>query len=138
MIASRNQERIETAVAHIRNAGGQAMGQVVDVRDGDAVQAAVDASVADYGDLDIFVANAAGNFIVPFEEMLFNAWRPLLTLTTTAHFIASRLLSPPCTLAFWQAVHRDLNHACARRLARVRACRGGKSGRDVFGADLSV
>jgi NAD(P)-dependent dehydrogenase (short-subunit alcohol dehydrogenase family) len=95
VIASRNQERIEAAVAHIRNACGQAMGQVVDVRDGDAVQAAVDASVADYGDLDIFVANAAGNFIVPFEEMLFNAWRTVVDIDLHGTSHCAKAAQPP-------------------------------------------
>ena len=134
VIASRNQEHIETAVAHIRNAEGQAMAQVVDVRDDNAVQAAVDASVAAYGGLDIFVANAAGNFIVPFEEMSFNAWRTVVDIDLHGTFHCAK--PPPCTLAFWRAIHRDLNHARVRRLARLCPRSGRESGCNVFGADL--
>jgi citronellol/citronellal dehydrogenase len=50
---------IYTAAEEIEKAGGKALPMVVDVRDPDNVQAAVDAAVAKFGGIDICVNNAS-------------------------------------------------------------------------------
>jgi NAD(P)-dependent dehydrogenase (short-subunit alcohol dehydrogenase family) len=56
VIASRNEERITSAVGVLRRNGGSAKGVIADVRDAVAVQMAVDTAIADFGALDIVIA----------------------------------------------------------------------------------
>lgn len=80
VLASRNQERLQLATKGIDASGGQALAIVTDVREADAVEAAVAAGVAQLDGLDIVIANAAGNFVVPFADMSFNAWRTVVDI----------------------------------------------------------
>lgn len=94
VLASRNAERLEAAVAAIKAQGGEAMAVVADVRDEGAVQAAVDAAVSRFGGLDIMVANAAGNFILPFADMSFNAWRTVIDIDLHGTFHCAKASYP--------------------------------------------
>lgn len=75
IIASRRQEAVDQAAADICAAGGGAIGMPVDVRDPDQVQALVDEAMAQFGQIDMLVNNAAGNFRVKAEDMSVNGWR---------------------------------------------------------------
>ena len=53
-----NRERIDTEVQRLRGLGWDVRGEVVDVTDHKALDAAFDAAVAEYGKLDVVFANA--------------------------------------------------------------------------------
>ncbi|MCW5889961.1 MAG: glucose 1-dehydrogenase [bacterium] len=61
-------------------AGGTAIAIPVDVRDGDALHAALDATVARFGALHVMVNNAGGTFHQPFLESGEKGWDALLRL----------------------------------------------------------
>ncbi len=90
-LVSRKLDRVTAAAETI---GGRAVGLVADVREPEAVQAAVSATVAEFGGLDIMVANAAGNFIVPFTEMSFNAWRTVVDIDLHGTFHCAKAAHP--------------------------------------------
>ncbi len=94
VLASRNPERIANAAQAIKAEGGQALGVVADVRDPDAVQAAITTAVATFGGLDILIANAAGNFVVPFTDMSFNAWRTVIDIDLHGTFHCAKAAYP--------------------------------------------
>lgn len=94
VLASRNPERIAAAAQAIKAEGGQVLGVVADVRDPDAVQAAVATAVATFGGLDILIANAAGNFVVPFTDMSFNAWRTVVDIDLHGTFHCAKAAYP--------------------------------------------
>lgn len=94
VLASRKPDRVAQAAEAITAAGGQAMGVVADVRDPEAVQSAVATAVAAFGGLDIMVANAAGNFVVPFAEMSFNAWRTVVDIDLHGTFHCAKAAYP--------------------------------------------
>ncbi len=50
---------IYTAADEVRAAGGQALPLQVDIRDGDQIKAAVDATVAEFGGIDVLINNAS-------------------------------------------------------------------------------
>lgn len=56
---------IHTAAAEIEAAGGNALGVVCDIRDEDAVKAAVDKAVARFGGIDICINNASAISLTP-------------------------------------------------------------------------
>lgn len=65
----------------INAAGGQAMHHVADIRDADAVQAMIDATVARFGDINILVNNASLRQLAPLEEMTLEKWRSVMAVT---------------------------------------------------------
>src|SRR5258706_5260078 len=80
VLASRNLEQLNAAVASLRELGGEATAVQTDVRSPEAVEGAVNAAVETFGALDIMIANAAGNFVVPTAEMSPNAWKTVIDI----------------------------------------------------------
>ena len=56
---------VDEAVAHLHSLGHKAAGQIVDVRDGSAVKAAVEALAAELGPIDTLIAAAGGSLGTP-------------------------------------------------------------------------
>jgi NAD(P)-dependent dehydrogenase (short-subunit alcohol dehydrogenase family) len=61
-VASRSQDKVDAAVAELGNDAGPALGFALDVRDHEAVSAAVESFKAERGTIDVLVSGAAGNF----------------------------------------------------------------------------
>lgn len=80
VLASRKLDRLEAAAETLRAGGANVLTVAADVREPEAVKAAVTAAVDGFGGLDIMIANAAGNFVVPFADMSFNAWRTVVDI----------------------------------------------------------
>lgn len=94
VIASRNQTHLEPAVEQLRAAGRKAESLILDVRDADAVKAAIRSVAARLGRIDVLVNNAAGNFYVPSESMSANAWRSVIEIDLSGTFFCSQAVMP--------------------------------------------
>jgi peroxisomal 2,4-dienoyl-CoA reductase len=94
VLASRKIERVETAAAEIRAAGGKASGVAVDVRDPERVQQMVAEVKAEQGRLDLLVNNAAGNFYAPSETLSANAWKSVIEIDLYGTFFCSQAVLP--------------------------------------------
>ena len=94
VIASRNLERLNAAVSEIEALGGEALAVQIDVRSFDDVTRAVDQAVERFGGLDIMIANAAGNFVVPAAEMSPNAWKTVIDIDLNGTFFCARAAYP--------------------------------------------
>jgi NAD(P)-dependent dehydrogenase (short-subunit alcohol dehydrogenase family) len=86
VIASRKEENLQKAVAEI---GERASYHVVDVRDADAVEAMAAKVESDHGRIDFLVNNAAGNFIVPSEQLTTNGWNSVIGIVLNGTFYCS-------------------------------------------------
>jgi NAD(P)-dependent dehydrogenase (short-subunit alcohol dehydrogenase family) len=86
-ICSRAQERVDEVAREIEADGGTVFAYECNVRDAEAVGEFVDATVSEFGDLDLLVANAGGEFVAPFEEISENGWKTIvdLNLHSTRH-----------------------------------------------------
>jgi len=94
VLASRKLDRLQAAAEVLRADGAKVLAVAADVREPDAVQAAVDAAVGGFGGLDIMIANAAGNFVVPFADMSFNAWRTVVDIDLHGTFHCAKAAYP--------------------------------------------
>ncbi len=94
-IASRDRDHLEPAAEEIRELGVRALVSETDVRDRDRVEATVAEVVDGLGRLDIVVNNAAGNFLVPAEELSENGWRAVLDIVLTGTFNVSQAALGP-------------------------------------------
>ncbi len=90
VIASRNQERLDTAASELRAMGGDVTTVQADVRNYDDVEGIVKTTLDTYGALDVMIANAAGNFVVPAAEMSPNAWKTVIDIDLNGTFYCAR------------------------------------------------
>lgn len=94
VLASRNADALETSAARLRGAGAEASAVPLDVRDPEAVRAAVARVVAERGRVDILVNNAAGNFYAPSATLSPNAWRSVVEIDLFGTFYCSQAVAP--------------------------------------------
>jgi NAD(P)-dependent dehydrogenase (short-subunit alcohol dehydrogenase family) len=85
-IISRKPEKVEAAVAELRAAGHEAMGNAADVRDYAAVEASLKGVHEAWGDIDIIISGAAGNFVAPAIGMSANAFRTVVDIDLIGTF----------------------------------------------------
>jgi len=89
-LLGRSQEKLDGAVAGIAKAGGTAMGLSADVRDFAAVDAAFKKVVQTWGELDVLVCGAAGNFPAPALGMSANGFKSVVDIDLLGTFNCAR------------------------------------------------
>lgn len=89
-LVSRRMENLEPAAERIQAAGGEAMAFAADVRHMEEVERAVAATVEHFGQLDIVVNGAAGNFLCPAEELSPNGFGTVVDIDLKGTFNVSR------------------------------------------------
>jgi NAD(P)-dependent dehydrogenase (short-subunit alcohol dehydrogenase family) len=89
VINGRNAEKLEAAVKGLQ-AHGTAMGLPADVRNYEAVEKSFQAARDAYGEIDILVCGAAGNFPAPAVGMSSNAFKSVLEIDVLGTFNACR------------------------------------------------
>lgn len=93
VITSRNIEKLHTVKKELEEAtGGKVLPVQCDVRNYDEVEAMVEASVKEFGTVDVLLNNAAGNFISPTERLSANAFDTIIDIVLKG--------TKNCTLAF--------------------------------------
>jgi len=89
-LVSRQLDHLEPAAAAIQTKGGKALAVAADVRNAEAVERAVAATVERFGKLDIVVNGAAGNFLVPAEQLSPNGFGTVVDIDLKGTFNVSR------------------------------------------------
>jgi NAD(P)-dependent dehydrogenase (short-subunit alcohol dehydrogenase family) len=86
----RDEAKTERALGRLADAGISAMGARCDVADEDAVQRATAATLAQWGRVDICVANAGAGLHVPFLDTTLDQWNSGLGTNLTGVFLCFR------------------------------------------------
>ncbi|OBK44314.1 SDR family oxidoreductase [Mycobacterium sp. 1081908.1] len=90
-ICSRKEPNLEAAVATLRDEGIEACYGVCDVRREDEVTAVVEEVLRTYGQLDIVVNNAAGNFPVPISDLSPKGFKAVVDIDLLGTFNVSKV-----------------------------------------------
>jgi NAD(P)-dependent dehydrogenase (short-subunit alcohol dehydrogenase family) len=93
-LISRGAERVAAAAKTITDEGFPAIGMVADVRAFDAVDAALRATHDQFGEIDIVISGAAGNFVAPVLGMSANAFRTVVDIDLIGTFNVLRASYP--------------------------------------------
>lgn len=114
----------EATTAAIVATGGQAIGQALDVRDAASCAAAVAATIARHGRLDILVNSAGISRAAPFLETTLDDWQATLAVNLTGTFLCA------------QAAARAMVAAGHGRIVNIASVSGqlGGEGRAAYGA----
>lgn len=89
-ITSRKIENLEAAAKIINDNGGECFPVVCDVRDFEAVEKAIAATVEKFGKIDIVVNGAAGNFLCFAKELSPNGFGTVVDIDTKGTFNVCR------------------------------------------------
>lgn len=136
-LTGRTQEKLDRAAAGIREAGGEASGFAADVRDYAALADALKRTHELYGEIDILLCGAAGNFPAPALGMSANGFKAVIDIDLLGTFNTCRaayehLRKPGASVIAISATHafRPIplqSHVCA-----------GKAGVDILIKTLAV
>ena len=89
-ITSRKIENLETMKTLIESEGGECFAIAADVRDYEAVEKAIAATVEHFGKIDIVINGAAGNFLCKADELSANGFGTVLDIDTKGTFNVCR------------------------------------------------
>jgi NAD(P)-dependent dehydrogenase (short-subunit alcohol dehydrogenase family) len=143
MLVGRKQEKLDAASSAIQSAGGTAGTASLDVRDYPAVEAALQKTRDQFGEIDILVCGAAGNFPAPVLGMSANGFKAVIDIDLLGTFNTCRaayahLRKPGATIISISASHASMpianqSHVCAAKagvdlLTRTLAIEWGPEG----------
>jgi len=89
-ICGRTRERLDAAASQLRALGAKVVAEVADVRDYQALQAALEKSRSELGPVDVLVCGAAGNFPIPAEKLSPNGFKSVIDIDLLGSFNACR------------------------------------------------
>jgi 3-oxoacyl-[acyl-carrier protein] reductase len=121
----------EDTMRAIQSAGGRAALHLADVTDPAAVATMVEATIGEFGRLDLLVNNAAFRAETPFAEMRFEEWQRVLATVLDGAFLCTQVCLPHLARADAAAVVNIggmTAHTGARGRAHVVAAKAGLAG----------
>ena len=89
-ICGRTQVKLDDAAEQLRTIGARVCTSVADVREFAALEAALSKTRAELGPVDVLVCGAAGNFLVPAEQLSPNGFKTVIDIDLMGSFNASR------------------------------------------------
>jgi NAD(P)-dependent dehydrogenase (short-subunit alcohol dehydrogenase family) len=90
VLCARKKERCEQAAEQLRQLGMKTLALGCDVKNPDQVQAVVDATVSQFGRVDILINNAGTSWGAPVEEMRLEHWNKVIETNLTGTFLFSQ------------------------------------------------
>ena len=102
VITARNAGELEAAAAKLNAlGGGKAIAVVSDARDYASLEAAVQASVAHFGGLDVLIANAGVGIFKPVQDLSLEDWDAVIDTNLGAPFALTRAALRGMVSAKW-------------------------------------
>jgi len=136
-ITSRKAENLDAMKASIEAMGGECFTVVTDVRDYEGVEAAVAQTVEHYGQIDIVVNGAAGNFLCAADQLSANGFGTVVDIDTKGTFNVCRAAFEQLKKSKGQIVNisATLHYLATPMQIHVSAA---KAGVDAITRNLSV
>lgn len=135
-VASRNPEKVAAAKEALSHTH-PALGFALDVREWDAVKAAVDAHVAERGSIDILISGAAGNFPAPATAISSKGFRTVTDIDTLGTWHVMRAAYDALTKPGASVINISAAQAWIAMPLQVHVC-AAKAGVDMITRCLAM
>ena len=136
-LIGRTQEKLDNAAKGINEAGGRAKGFSADVRDYDKLAAAIGAARAEFGEIDILVCGAAGNFPAPALGMSANGFKAVVDIDLLGTFNTCRAAFEHLKRPGASIVNISATQAFVAMAMQVHVC-AAKAGVDMVTRTLAL
>ena len=125
-ICGRTQAKLDNAAVELRALGAKVCTAVADVREMAALEAALAKTKTELGSVDVLICGAAGNFLVPAEQLSANGFRTVIDIDLMGAFNASRaafsqLLETKGSIIFISAGQAYMPYAYQVHVAAAKA-----------------
>lgn len=135
-VASRSQDKVDAAVAAL-SGDEPARGYALDVRDFDAVQAAVQDFAERRGSIDVLVSGAAGNFPAAAAMLSPNGFKAVTDIDTLGTFHVMRAAYPALTKPGASIINISAPQAFIPMAMQMHVC-AAKAGVDMITKTLAI
>jgi len=136
-LLARSQGKLDRATAGIREAGGEAIGFSADVRDYAALSSALQKTHEQYGEVDILLCGAAGNFPAPALGMSANGFKAVIDIDLLDTFNTCRAAYEHLRKPGASVIAISATHAFRPIQLQAHVC-AGKAGVDILIKTLAV
>ncbi len=137
-ILSRNQDKIDAALAAIRSAGDAApLGFAADVRSADDVDAAIAAAHEAFGPIDVLVSGAAGNFPAFAKDLSPNGFKAVVDIDLIGSFNVLRAAFERLRKPGASVINISAPQALNPMVAQIHVC-AAKAGVDMLTRVLAM
>jgi len=133
-VASRSQEKVDAAVAELRELGSDSQGYSLDVRDHEAVAAALEHHG---GQIDVLVSGAAGNFPAMVKDLSPNGFKSVVDIDLLGSFHVLRAALPYLKKPGASVINISAPQAYLAMPAQAHVC-AAKAGVDMLTKTLAL
>ena len=136
-LIGRTQQKLETATAGISASGGTAAGFPADVRNYDALSAAIAMAREKFGKIDLVVCGAAGNFPAPALGMSANAFKSVVDIDLLGTFNTCRAVFEHLNRPGASVINISATQAFVPMAMQAHVC-AAKAGVDMLTKTLAL
>ena len=137
MLVGRTQEKLDRAAAAIREGGGTAATHATDVRDYAGLQAALQSTRDQFGEIDVVLCGAAGNFPAPVLGMSANGFKAVIDIDLLGTFNTCRAAYEHLRKPGASILAISASHAVQPIAHQAHVC-AGKAGVDLLIKTLAI
>ncbi|MGH6961392.1 MAG: SDR family oxidoreductase [Dongiaceae bacterium] len=130
-VMSRSQDKVDAAVAELKQHGGEVAGYSADVRDYAKTEEALQAAHAQLGKFDVLVSGAAGNFPAPALGISSNGFRAVVEIDLLGAFHVVRAAFPLLKKPGASVIHISAPQAFNAMEFQMHVC-AAKAGVDMI------
>ncbi len=134
---SRSPEKVDAAVEKLKSHGGEAMGMAADVRDFGQVSQAMASVRERFGQFDVVISGAAGNFLAPAAGLSSNGFRVVVDIDLIGTFNVMRASYDHLTRPGASVINISAPQAYRAMPLQIHAC-AAKAGVDQVTRVLAV
>jgi len=136
-VASRSQDKVDDTVSSLQALGAEAMGFSADVRDPDAIAAGLASVQQAFGDFDVLVSGAAGNFPATAKGMSTNAFKTVVEIDLLGTFHVMKGAYPFLKKPGASVINISAPQAFLPMMAQAHVC-SAKAGVDMITRTLAM
>jgi len=136
-VCSRRQEKVNDTVAALHKLGAQAMGFTADVREPEALEAGLKTAHERFGDFDVVVSGAAGNFPALANDLSWNGFKSVVDIDLRGTFHVMKAIYPLLRKPGASVINISAPQAFLPMKAQVHVC-AAKAGVDMITRTLAL